>query len=452
MKPVSSDVPTTRYARSAGLDIAYQVLGAGPIDLVFTGGWVTHLEYAWQQPRIADFYRRLARFCRLVLFDKRGTGLSERFSVDRPPTLDERMDDLRAVMDALGSDEAALFGVSEGGAMSMLFAATYPDRTRALVLYGTYARRVAGPGYPFGPAADEWDRFIGGVESQWGGPVALDMVAPSVAADPAVADWWATYLRLGATPRIGAELLRMNAQIDIRPVLPTIHAPTLVLHRHGDRAFPVESGRYLAEHIPGARFVELPGDDHQFWAGDAGAIADEVEEFLTGTRRAPRSDRILATLLFTDLVDSTQRVAELGDAAWRSLLQTHDTLVRGVLERYGGIEVKTTGDGFLARFDGPGRAVLAAFAIRQALDRVGLQVRAGLHTAEIELAGGEIRGIGVHLAARVMAVAGAGEILVTRTVRDLVAGSGIAFSDRGSHQFKGIPGVWDVAQAASAPA
>jgi class 3 adenylate cyclase len=441
------DVPSTRYASSGGIDIAYQVLGSGPIDLVVAGGWVTHLEAAWQQPRIAAFYRRLAAFSRLILFDKRGTGLSERFAVDRTPTLDERMDDVRAVMDAVGSQQAALLGISEGGAMSMLFSATYPERTRALILYGSYVRRVSGPGYDLGPTSEEWERTIDDLERQWGGPVALEMLAPSVADDPVAADWWAGYLRLGASPRIGAEILRINAQIDVRPILPAIRAPTLVLHRTGDRALPLAMGRYLADHIPGARFVELPGDDHQFWAGDTDRIADEIEELLTGTRPASRTDRILATLLFTDIVDSTRRAAELGDAAWRRLLESHDALVRGVLAQYGGIEVDTTGDGFLARFDGPGRAILAAFAIRAALERIGLQIRAGLHTGEIELAGGDVRGIGVHLAARVMAEAGPGEILVTRTVEDLVAGSGIAFQPRGDRRLKGIPGTWDLAAA-----
>jgi pimeloyl-ACP methyl ester carboxylesterase len=445
--PDAFDVPVTRYTRSGGLDIAYQVLGTGRIDLVLAGGWVTHLEAAWQQPRIAHFYRRLAAFSRLILFDKRGTGLSERFAVDRTPSLDERMDDVRAVMDEVGSEQAALFGISEGGAMSMLFAATYPERTRALILYGSYARRVRGPDYDLGPTPEEWERSIDDLEREWGGPVALGMLAPSVADDPVAADWWATYLRLGSSPRIGAEILRINAKIDVRPILATIRTPTQVLHRTGDRALPVAMGRYLAEHIPGARFVELPGDDHQFWAGDTDRIADEIEELLTGTRPARRTDRILATLLFTDIVDSTRRAAEIGDAAWRTLLETHNGLVRGVLAQYGGIEVDTTGDGFLARFDGPGRAILAAFAIRAALEPIGIRVRAGVHTGEIELAGRDVRGIGVHLAARVLAQAGPGEILVTRTVEDLVAGSGITFEPRGAHELKGIPGTWELAAA-----
>ncbi len=447
MNRPTMDIPETRYARSGDLDIAYQVLGSGPIDLVLAGGWVTHLEHAWEQPRLAAFYRRLAAFSRLILFDKRGTGLSERFTVDRPPSLEERMDDVRAVMDAVGSEQAALLGISEGGAMSVLFAATYPARTRALILYGAYARRIAGPGYAIGPGAQEWEQVIADLEGRWGGPVALEMVAPSVAADAAVAAWWAALMRLGATPRTGTELLRMNARIDIRPLLPAVRAPTLVLHRAGDRGIPIAMGRYLAEHIPGARFVELPGDDHQFWAGDAIRIADEIQEFLTGSRPAHRSDRVLATLLFTDIVDSTRRAAGLGDAAWRSVMETHDRIIRDALVQYGGAEINTTGDGFLARFDGPGRAVLAAFAIRGALESIGIQVRAGIHTAEIEIAGDDVRGIGVHLAARVMAQAGPGEIFVTRTVEDLVAGSGIVFEPRGKHRLKGIPGSWDLVAA-----
>jgi len=445
-------VPATRYARSAGIDIAYQVLGDGPFDLVFASGWVTHLEYAWQQPRVADFYRRLAAFSRLILFDKRGSGLSERLPADRAPTLDERMDDLRVVMDAAGSQQAALVGASEGGSMSMLFAATYPERTRALVLYGSYARRVASDDYPIGPTVEEWDRSIDRLEEEWGGPVALDWVAPSVAGDPAIAEWWATYLRLGATPRGGAELLRMNAEIDARAILPSIRTPTLVLHRRGDRALPVEGGRYIAERIPGARFVELPGEDHQYWAGDTELLLGEIEEFLTGTRRAPPSDRVLATLLFTDIVDSTGHLAAMGDAAWRGVLNQHDLLVRGILGVHGGVEVSTTGDGFVARFDRPGRAVLAALAIRDAVRGIGLEVRAGVHTGELELVDGEIRGLAVHLAARVMAQAGPGEVMVTRTVRDLVAGSGISFHARGRHRLKGVPDEWELAAAVPAEA
>lgn len=444
-------VPETHYARSGVIDIAYQVLGDGPIDIVLAGGWVTHLEYAWEQPRVAQFYRRLASFSRLILFDKRGTGLSERLPTDRPATLDERMDDLRVVMDAVGSDEAALFGISEGAAMSLLFAATYPARTRALVLYGSYARRVAGPGYELGPSAEEWEKTIASFEAQWGGPVALKMVAPSVADDPTVAAWWSTYLRLGATPRTGAELLRMNAQIDVRDILPAIRTPTLVLHREGDRAFPPACATYIADRIPGARLKVLPGNDHQFWAGDSGALLDEVQEFLTGTRTAPHSDRVLATLLFTDIVDSTRRLAELGDAAWRSLLDRHHALVRDILSRYGGVEVDTTGDGFFARFDGPGRAVLAALAIRQAVAGLGLEVRAGLHTGEVELADDQVRGLAVHLASRVMSSARPGEVLVSRTVRDLVAGSEISFVSRGPHRLKGVPGEWELAEAVSPP-
>jgi class 3 adenylate cyclase len=441
------DLPVTRYARSGDVDIAYQVLGDGPFDLVFAPGWVSHLEQAWRQPRLARFYRRLAAFSRLILFDKRGTGLSERFSVERPPTLDERMDDLRAVMDAVGSSEAALFGVSEGAAMSILFAATYPDRTRALVLYGAYARRVSGPDYPYGPTAEDWEAYISTIGAEWGGPVALDMVAPSVADDPAVAEWWATSMRLGATPRIGQELLRMNARIDVRPLLPAVRAPSLVIHRAGDRAFSVGFGRYIADRIPGARLTVLPGDDHQFWAGDADAIADTVEEFLTGTRRPEEGDRALATLLFTDIVGSTKQVAELGDRAWRDRLEAHDRAIRDVLERFGGWEVQTTGDGFLARFDRPGRAVQAAFAIRDALRRLDLEVRIGIHTGEVELIGPEVRGIAVHLAARVMAAASDGSIYVTGTVRDLVAGSGIEFEDRGRHTLRGVPGTWELVEA-----
>jgi class 3 adenylate cyclase len=358
------------------------------------------------------------------------------------------MDDLRAVQDAVGSDQAALLGISEGGSMSMLFAGTYPDRVRALVLYGAYARRVQGPDYPYGPTIAEWNAYIDSLESQWGGPVALDIVAPTAAHEPGVAEWWAALMRQGASPAAGIGLLRMNAEIDARAILPAIRVPTLVIHRLDDGVFPIEFGRFVADAIPGARLVELPGVDHQFWAGDSNRLATEIEEFLTGTRPAVRGDRVLATLLFTDLVDSTRRLAAIGDEAWREVMSTHDRVIREILRVHGGIEVDRTGDGFLARFDGPGRAILAAISIRRSLEALGLEVRAGIHIGEVELAASDVRGIAVHLAARVLAKAMPGQILVTRTVGDLIAGSGIRLESAGSHELKGVPGRWELLSVA----
>lgn len=444
-------IPTTRYAKAPdGVSIAYQVIGDGPRDLVWVPGWVSHVEAAWGEPTMARFFERLATFSRLILFDKRGTGLSDRVPDSALPTLETRMGDVLAVCDAVGSERAALFGVSEGASMCAVFAATYPGRTSAIILFGGYARRLAAPDAPWGISAERYDEFLQEIALDWGGPVGLDIRAPSKLGDARFRETWAQYLRMGASPGAALTLMRMNAEIDVRAILDAIRVPTLVLHRAGDRTIPVEAGRYLAERIPGAQLVELAGEDHLPWIGDSEAILGEIEQFLTGTRRSPDTDRALATVLFTDIVGSTERAAELGDLEWKDLLAAHNARVREQLARYAGREIGTTGDGFLAIFDGPARGVRCALALADALRPLGLEVRAGAHTGEIEMAGDDVRGLAVHIAARIAALAGPGEVLVSRTVRDLVAGSGLTFRDRGTHHLKGVPDEWPLFAAGAA--
>jgi pimeloyl-ACP methyl ester carboxylesterase len=432
-----SVVPETRYAKSGDVNVAYQVLGDGPFDLVLVPGFVSHLEVDWEAPGYAHFLRRLASFSRLIRFDKRGTGLS-----DRPgglPDLETRIDDVRAVMDAVGSERAALFGYSEGGPMCVLFAATYPERTRALVLYGTYAkRRDPDEDYPWAATWAERQAYAERVEREWGEEADLGRMAPN--ADEAWMRWWRTRARAAASPGAAKALILMNSQIDVRHVLPSVHVPTLVLHRAGDPDSRADEGRYIAERIAGARFVELDGEDH-FVSINPDQILDEVEEFLTGVRRGAEPDRVLATVLFTDIVGSTVRASELGDRRWRELLQRHHAVVRRELDRYQGREVDTAGDGFLATFDGPARAIRCAHAVGDALRDLGLEVRSGLHTGECEVLGDKVAGIAVHTGARVAARAEPDEVLVSSTVKDLVAGSGIEFKDRGEHELKGV-GTW----------
>jgi class 3 adenylate cyclase len=437
--------PETKYTRSGDVHVAYQVVGEGSIDLVVVPGFVSHVEYIWEEPRAAEVLRRLASFSRLIMFDKRGTGLSDRGAA--VPTLEQRMDDVRAVMDAAGSRQAALFGASEGGPMSLLFAATYPARTSALIIYGSYARRGWAPDHPFGVTADEMENLLAAVESGWGTPVGVDTWAPSLARDDVLRQWWATFLRFAASPGAAIAVLRMAQEIDVRHVLPVITAPTLILHRTGDRLARVEQARYLAERINGAKLVELPGDDHLYFVGDANALVDEIQEFLTGVRGTPEADRVLATVLFVDMVGSTERAAALGDAKWRSLLATYHAQARKEVARFRGRIIDTAGDGVLAVFDGPARAIRCSAAIRDAVATQDLSVRAGLHTGECEISGDKVVGIAVHIAARVSALAAPGEILVSNTVKDLVAGSGLRFSDRGSHTLKGVPGEWRVLAA-----
>ncbi len=433
-------MPETRYAKSGDLNIAYQVVGDGPLDLLYVPGWISNVELMWDEPAHAHVLERLASFARLIVFDKRGTGLSDPVPLDRLPTLEERMDDVRAVLDAVGSEHTALFGFSEGGNLSVLFAATYPQRTTALVLYAVFAKRIWSPDYPWAPTAEAREREIADLERNWSHTMDLDALAPSEG--EAFKRRLATYMRRSASPGAAVALLRMNSEIDVREVLPHVQAPTLVLHRVGDLDANVAEGRWIAERIPGARFVELEGDSHLLWAGDTDAIVDEIEEFLTGVRRGPEPDRVLATVLFTDVVGSTKRAQDLGDRRWRELLDHHHDVVRGRLDRFHGREVDTAGDGFLATFDGPARAVRCARAITGAVHELGLDVRAGVHTGECELVGGDIRGIAVHTGARVAALAGAGEVFVSSTVKDLTAGSGIEFEDRGDHELKGVPGTW----------
>jgi pimeloyl-ACP methyl ester carboxylesterase/class 3 adenylate cyclase len=427
--------PETRYAKSGDVHIAYQVVGSGPTDLVLVPGFISHIEEWWEEPLSARFLERLASFSRLILFDKRGTGLSDREA--GVPTLEQRMDDVRAVLAAAGSERAAVLGVSEGGAMSALFAATYPERTAALVLYGTFAEFCS-----WVPTPEHLEHFLHAIDEGWGTGRSLPHFAPSVADDSRFRRWWARYERLGASPGAAMALMRMNSEIDVRHVLPAIRVPTLVLHRTGDVTVDVEAGRYQAAHIPGATYVELPGVDHLPFVGDAEAVLDEIEEFLTGARPVAEPDRVLATVLFTDVVGSTELAARLGDRRWRDLLDAHHAAVRRQLDRFRGREVKTVGDGFLATFDGPARAIRCADAIRASVRTLGLEVRAGLHTGEVELIGDDVGGIAIHVGARVAALAGPGEVLVSSTVKDLVAGSGLRFEDRGTHRLKGVPEGW----------
>ena len=434
--------PETKYARSGDVHIAYQVMGQGPVDLVFVPGFVSHLERHWDNPGYRRLFERISSYARLIRFDKRGTGLSDRTT--SIPTLEQRMDDVRAVMDAAGSSRASLFGFSEGGAMAILFAATYPERTSALVLYGTYAREAWAPDHPWGVTAEEYEARIVRRRETWGTGQTFASFAPSQGDNAALLEWWATTERASASPGAVEALMRMNFQIDVRHVLPAISVPTLVMHRKGDPVQPLEDGRYLARHIPGAKYVELEGTDHGPAQGNSAAILDEMEEFLTGMRRGTDVERVLSTVLFTDIVNATGSAVTLGDARWRDLLEMHNTAMREELARHRGREIDTAGDGFLAAFDGPARAIRTAAAMRDRAKRIGLEVRAGLHTGECEVIGEKLAGIAVHIGARVAALAGPGEILVSQTVKDLVAGSGVTFADRGTHALKGVPDEWRI--------
>ena len=439
----------TQYAKSGDTSIAYQVVGDGPIDLVLVLGFATHLELQWESPPFARFFERISSFSRLIIFDKRGTGLSD--PVTEVPTLEQRIDDVRAVMDAAGSERAVLFGISEGGPMSALFAATHPDRVAALVLHGAMGRTTEAPDYPWASPAEALRESAAEFIAPYWGQQAEGMVelfAPSFADDPEAVEFTARMERSAASPAMVQQIFEMFLDIDVRGILPTIHVPTLVLHRRGDRVVNRRAGKELATQIPGARYVELPGIDHLPWAGDAEAVLGEIEEFLTGARSVTEPDRVLATVMFTDIVGSTERAAELGDARWRELLAAHQVAVRRELRRFRGREVKTLGDGCLATFDGPARAIRCGRAIAEAAPSLGLEVRTGLHCGEIELIEEDVGGIAVHIAARVGALAAAGEVLVSSTVKDLVAGSGIRFVDRGAKQLKGISDEWRLFAAA----
>jgi pimeloyl-ACP methyl ester carboxylesterase len=441
--------PQIQYAKSGDVSIAYQVLGDGPLDLVLVQGFATHLEQQWEMPPFARFCERLSSFARVLLFDKRGTGLSD--PVSDAPTLEVRIDDVRAVMDAAGSDRAALFGVSEGGPMSIVFAATHPERVDALVLHGAMARTTEAPDYPFAAPADalreSTAEFIAPV---WGRDPRgiIELFSPSLEGDPQTVEYVARLERNAASPAMTMQIFEMFLDVDVRDILPTIRVPTLVVHRRGDRVVNWRAGKDLAERIPGARYVELEGIDHLPWAGDIEAVVGEVEEFLTGARSATEPDRVLATVMFTDIVGSTERAGELGDARWRELLDAHHQAVLREVNRFRGREVKTLGDGSLATFDGPARAIRCGQAIADAARSLGLEERIGLHCGEVEVMGDDVGGIAVHIAARVGALAGPGEVLVTSTVKDLVAGSGIEFADRGAQELKGIPDQWSLFAAA----
>jgi pimeloyl-ACP methyl ester carboxylesterase len=441
--------PPTRYAKSGDASIAYQVVGEGPIDLVLVLGFATHLELQWESPPQARFFDRISSFARLIIFDKRGTGLSD--PVAEVPTLELRIDDVRAVMDAAESERAALFGISEGGPMSVLFAATHPERVTALVLYGAMGRTTEAPDYPWAsPAEALRESAAEFIVPYWGQPEGgmVELFAPSFADDPQALEFNARLERSAASPAMVGQIFEMFLDTDVRAVLPTIHVPTLVLHRHGDRVVNRRAGKELAAQIPDARYVELPGIDHLPWAGDSEAVLGEIEEFLTGARSVAEPDRVLATVMFTDIVGSTERAGELGDARWRALLAAHQTAVRRELMRFRGREVKALGDGYLATFDGPARAIRCGGAIAEAARSIGLQVRIGLHSGEVEVMEEDVGGIAVHIAARVGGLAAGGEVLVTSTVKDLVAGSGIQFVDRGAKQLKGISDEWRLFAAA----
>jgi len=431
--------PQTRYARAGDVHIAYQVVGEGPVDLVYVPPTLQQVEHLWAEPRVAAFFERLARFSRLILFDRRGTGLSDPIAGS---TLEDQMEDLTAVMDAVGSEQAALFAQSEGATMAALYAATHPERTRALVLYAGMARMTAAPGYEWPGDEAERDARIAEIVDAWGTGARIDVIAPSAAGDERLRRWFAQLERLASSPGTLRGLFQVAGGTDVRDVLPAIVAPTLVLHRRDDTTIDVRHSHYLAEHIPNARYVELEGRDNLLVVGDVERVIAELEEFLTGTRTPPEPDRVLATVMFTDIVGSTEAAARLGDRAWRELLARHDELSRAQLARYRGRAVKSLGDGMLATFDGPARAIRCAIALRDEVRALGIELRAGLHTGECEAIGDDLGGLAVHIGARVGALAAPREVLVSGTVKDLVVGSGIDFADRGEHALKGVPGTW----------
>ncbi len=435
-------VPQTRFARCGEVDVAYQVHGDGTIDLVYVQGAYTHLETYWELPAYRRYCERLAEFSRLIRFDKRGMGMSDR--VPGATTLEERMDDIRAVLDAVGSERAALMGESEGAPLSMLFAAAHPDRTHSLILQGGEVRERLDDEWPWGEVSvEEFEENMKTLADRWGKGAGIRMIAPSVGEAPWAQQWMGRVQVHAETPAAAEAFMRMAFDIDVRDVVPAISVPTLILHATGDRVCHVENGRFLARSIPGARYVELPGDDHVRWFDPDRALS-EIREFLTGTRGAAEPERVLTTVLFTDIVDSTRHAGEVGDRRWRELIEAHHAAVRRELVRFRGTEVDTAGDGFFATFDGPARAIRCAGAIIEAVRTIGLEIRAGVHTGEVERTDGRIAGMAVHVGARVAALGGAGQVLASGTVHDLVAGSGIAFADQGLHELKGVPGSWRV--------
>ncbi|HEY1779977.1 MAG TPA: adenylate/guanylate cyclase domain-containing protein [Roseiarcus sp.] len=439
------DLPETRYARSGGLNLAYQIMGSGPIDLIFVPGMIAHLEFLHDLPGYTNFLRRLATFARVITFDKSGQGLSDRYL--GMPSFEQRIDDIRAIMDAVGSRRAVLLGCSEGGPISIMFAATYPKRVSHLVLFGSFARFAGAPDYPFRLSKDEILRSIEELwVGNWGTGVSIRYFLPSYANSPEVVRQYAKLERLTFSPGALKVMFQYNVEIDVRDVLSAVRAPTLVLHRQADLV-AIENGRFLASHIPGAKFVEYADcSDHLIFPGDQLSLCGDIEEFVTGHREAPAPtvDRVLATVLFTDIADSTRRAVEMGDRHWREALDEHDREAQRLVMQHRGKLIKSTGDGILATFDGPGRAVHCALAFRTTMNGLRLPIRAGIHTGEIEVRNGDVGGIAVHAAARVMAKADSGEVVVSRVVTDLVAGAGLRFSARGTHELKGLPGSWDL--------
>jgi pimeloyl-ACP methyl ester carboxylesterase/DNA-binding winged helix-turn-helix (wHTH) protein/class 3 adenylate cyclase len=435
-------VPETRYVENGDVNIAYQVVGGGDLDIVFVMGWVSHLEYFWKHPLFAAFLNRLASFSRLILFDKRGTGLSDRVPLSGLPTLEQRMEDVRAVMDAVGSERAVLIGVSEGGPMCSLFAATYPEKTTALVMIGTYAKRIRDEDYPWGVSAEDREAFFELMRRDWGKPVGLEERAPSMVGDEEFRHWWAEYLRMGASPGAAVALTKMNAEIDVRNVLPLVRVPTLVLHRSGDLCLKVEEGRFVASLIPACKYVEFEGLDHLPFVGNQEEILDEIEEFLTGMRHAEEYDRVLATVMHLKIVDLERHALEITD--WDAFLQRSGVFVRRQIELFKGREVAFDENGLLAVFDGPARAIRCAMAISDSAQRLNINVKSGLHTGECEVRGENYSGVAVALAQKIAAEAGLGEILASRTVKDLVAGSGLNFIENSVKTFSEIAGDWRV--------
>jgi class 3 adenylate cyclase/pimeloyl-ACP methyl ester carboxylesterase len=441
-------MPQTQYAKKGDVHIAYQIVGEGnTLDLVLVSTWFSHVEARWDLPGYVHYLRRLSSFSRLISFDKHGIGLSDPIRSKELPPREDWMDDVSAVMDAVGLERAAIVGAGEASPMAELFAATYPERTSALVLLNATARASAAPGYEIGASPEVQEGLVSMVEETWGRGDIIAAINPSLAGDSAAVEAWGRFFRLSASPATAAAVIRMLFELDVREVLPAIRVPTLVVHRQDNPIVTVDQGRYVADQIPGAKFVAVPGADYGLAIGDIDVVIDEVEEFLTGSRPAHATDRVLATVLFTDIVDSTPRAVELGDARWRELLERHDELARAEVARFGGTISDFTGDGLLATFEGPARAVRCAFALRDRLRMLGLQMRAGLHTGEVERRSEGIAGIGVHIAARVNGLAGAGEVLVSRTVRDLVTGSGLSFVERGTHTLKGVPDQWEILEA-----
>jgi len=426
----------TRYAKNGDINVAYQVFGEGNVDLVMVPGFISHIENYWDEPNLARWLRKVGSFARVILFDKQGTGLSDRSS--KVPGMDERMDDVRAVMDEVGVDQAALFGISEGGSLATLFAASHPERSKALILYGAFAQFKS-----WFPTQEALEGLFQYIDSAWGSGESMPMFTPSMTEDPAFKEWWGKFERLGASPGAAKKIMRLNSQIDITDILPSVKVPTLVIHRADDVTVNVQGGRLLAERIPNAKYVELPGVDHLPMVGEnSDRILDEMAQFLTGELRPIETESVLATVLFTDIVNSTMLAAELGNRQWRDLLEHHHSAVRGELNRFRGQEIDTAGDGFFATFDGPARGIRCACAIRDAVLSIGITIRAGLHTGECEVLGDKVSGLAVHIGARVMNKADSGEVVVSGTVKDLVAGSGLRFNDCGKHVLKGIPGEW----------